>query len=112
MRDLGTLSALRGEVANHSIATTAAINSYSAIMADGVTVAEQGLQDQYVSQSLATTARAEVKLYTAAMLAAEENDIYSAALAQGRMTQANMTELARSFAKAFASSSFRTRCRN
>jgi signal transduction histidine kinase len=94
VRDLGTLSALRGEVAGRSIGTTAAINSYSAIMADGVTVAEQGLQEQYMSQSLATTARAEVKLYTAAMLAAEENDIYSAALAQGRMSQADLTEFA------------------
>lgn len=92
--DLRTLTALRGEVTGGSIGTTAAINSYSAIMADGVTVAEQGLQETYIGQSLATTARAEVKLYTAAMLAAEENDIYSADLARGRMSQADLTEFA------------------
>ncbi len=94
VRDLGTLSALRGQVAGRSIGTTAAINSYSAIMADGVTVAEQGIQETYIGQSLATTARAEVKLYTAGMLAAEENDIYSADLAQGGMSQADLVEFA------------------
>jgi signal transduction histidine kinase len=94
VKDLGTMSALRGEVAGSRIGTTAAINSYSAIMADGVSVAEQGIQETYISQSLATTARAEVKLYTAGMLAAEENDIYSAALAQGRMKQADLVEFA------------------
>src|SRR5215469_9093096 len=94
VRDLGALRALRGEVAGRSIGTTAAINSYSAMLADGVTVAEQGLQETYIGQSLATTARAEVKLYAAAMLAAEENDIYSVALAQGRMKQADLVEFA------------------
>jgi len=94
VRDLRALSVLRGDVARRSIGTTAAINSYSAILADGVTVAEQGLQETYIGQSLATTARAEVKLYNAAMLAAEENDIYSAALAQGHMSQADLTEFA------------------
>jgi len=92
--DLSTLSALRSEVAGRSVGTTAAINAYSAVMADGVTVAEQGLQEAYMSQSLAATARAEVKLYTAAMLATQENDIYSADLAQGRMSQADLTEFA------------------
>src|SRR5215469_16539306 len=66
VRDLDAVSALRGKVAGRSIGTTAAINSYSAILADGVTVAEQGLQETYIGQSLATTARAEVKLYAAA----------------------------------------------
>jgi signal transduction histidine kinase len=94
VRDLGTLSDLRAEVANQGIGSTAAINSYSAIMADGVTVAEQGLQENYMSQSLATTARAEVQLYTAAMLAAEENDIYSASLAQRHVSQADLAEFA------------------
>ena len=94
VRDLGTLPALRGEVASRSIGTTAAISSYSGILTDGVTVAEQGLQEQYMSQSLAATARAEVQLFTAAMLAAEENDIYSAALAQGHMAPAAGAEFA------------------
>jgi len=94
VQDLGSLSAVRGEVASRAIGTTAAINSYSAILTDGVTVAEQGLQETYIGQSLARTARAEIKLYTAAMLAAEENDIYSADLARGRMSQADLTEFA------------------
>jgi signal transduction histidine kinase len=94
VRDLGTLRALRGEVASRGIGTTAAINAYAAILNDGVTVAEQGLQEEYMSQSLATTARAEVQLYTAAMLATQENDIYSAALAQGHMTPAAGAEFA------------------
>src|SRR5215467_14472194 len=63
--DLSTLSALRSEVANRSIGTLAAINSYAAFLSDGVTVAEQGLQEQYMSQSLTATANAEVQLFTA-----------------------------------------------
>jgi signal transduction histidine kinase len=94
VRDLGTLRALRSEVTSRSIGTTAAINAYAVILNDGVTVAEQGLQEEYMSQSLATTARAEVQLYTAAMLATQENDIYSAALAQGHMAPAAGAEFA------------------
>src|SRR5215475_5646407 len=40
VRDLGTLDRLRSQVAARSIDTTAAINSYSAILNAGVTVAE------------------------------------------------------------------------
>jgi signal transduction histidine kinase len=83
-RDLGTLSALRGEVASSSISTTAAINDYSAIMDAGIPVAEQAIQETYIGESLATTARAEVNLFAAAMLAAEEGDLYSADLATGK----------------------------
>lgn len=90
----GPLQALRGQVASDGIARTAAINAYSAIMADGLRVGEQGIQVTYVSQSLATTARQEVNLYAAEMLALEENDIYSGDLAAGRMPAADQTEFA------------------
>ncbi len=93
-RDLGTLSALRAEVASGGISTTAAINDYSAIMDAGIPVAEQAIQETYIGQSLATTARAEVNLYAAAMIAAEENDLYSADLATGHMPTADVVEFA------------------
>ncbi len=94
VRDLGTLSALRADVASRSIGTTAAINDYSAIMDAGIPVAEQAIQETYIGQSLATTARAEVSLYAAAMIAAEENDLYSADLAAGHMPAADVIEFA------------------
>src|SRR5580692_1214272 len=65
----GPLQGLRSAVASGSIGRTAAINAYSGIMAAGLRVAEQSLQETFVSQSLATTARQEVNLYTAEMLA-------------------------------------------
>jgi signal transduction histidine kinase len=91
--DLGTLNTLRDEVTSSGIGATAAINQYSAIMADGVRVAEQGIQETYIGESLATTARAEVSLYTAAMLAAEENDLYSV-MAADQMPAADQIEFA------------------
>ncbi len=94
VQDLGTLSALRGEVASGTIGTTAAINDYSAIMDAAIPVAEQAIQETYIGQSLAATARAEVSLYAAAMLAAEENDIYSADLATRKMPPADVIEFA------------------
>jgi signal transduction histidine kinase len=94
VRDVGTLSALRGQVASRSIGTTAAINDYSSIMDAGIPVAEQAIQETYIGQSLATTARAEVNLYAAAMIAAEENDLYSAGLATGHMPTADVVEFA------------------
>jgi signal transduction histidine kinase len=94
VRDLGALSALRGQVASGRISTTAAINQYSAIMDAGIPVAEQAIQETYIGESLATTARAEVNLYAAAMLAAEENDLYSADLATGHMPAAEVIEFA------------------
>ena len=75
--DKATLQVLRADVVGGTIDRTATINDYSAVMADGVRVAEQSLQETFVSQSLATTARQEVSLYEAEMLALEENDIYS-----------------------------------
>jgi signal transduction histidine kinase len=93
-RDLGTLSALRGQVASDSISTTAAINQYSAVMDAAIPVAAQAIQETYIGESLATTARAEVNLYAAAMLAAEENDLYSADLATGHMPTADVVEFA------------------
>ncbi|MBO0837376.1 MAG: nitrate- and nitrite sensing domain-containing protein, partial [Actinobacteria bacterium] len=94
LSDLSALRALRGSVASRTIGSTAAINSYSGIMADGLGVAEQAIQETFISQSLATTARAEVKLYEAAMLAAEENDLYSADAATGGMPAADQIEFA------------------
>jgi signal transduction histidine kinase len=94
VQDLGMLSALRGQVASGSISTTAAINEYSAIMDAGIPVAAQAIQETYIGESLATTARAEVNLYAAAMLAAEENDLYSADLATGHMPTADVIEFA------------------
>ena len=89
-----TLQALRTEVASGAISRTAAINAYSAIMADGLRVAEQSLQETFVSQSLATTARQEVNLYAAEMLALEENDIYSGDAMAGQMPAADQKEFA------------------
>src|SRR5215469_6025844 len=60
--DKATLQVLRGDVVGGTIDRTATINDYSAVMADGVRVAEQSLQETFVSQSLATTARQEVSL--------------------------------------------------
>lgn len=88
------LPALRSEVASGTIGRTAAINAYSAIMANGLRVAEQSLQETFVSQSLATTARQEVNLYAAEMLALEENDIYSGDATAGQMPAADQKEFA------------------
>jgi signal transduction histidine kinase len=88
------LQALRSEVASGVIGRTAAINAYGAIMADGLRVAENSLQETFVSQSLATTARQEVNLYAAEMLALQENDIYSGDIMAGRMPAADQKEFA------------------
>jgi signal transduction histidine kinase len=90
----GRLQALRSEVTSGGIGRTAAINAYSAIMADGLRVGEQAIQQTYVSQSLATTARQEVNLYAADMLVLEENAIYSGDVAAGRMPAADQKEFA------------------
>jgi signal transduction histidine kinase len=90
----GPLQALRSEVTNGGIGRTGAINAYSAIMADGLQVGEQAIQQTYVSQSLATTARQEVNLYTAEMLVLEENDIYSGDAATGHLPAADQKEFA------------------
>lgn len=90
----GPLRALRGKVASGRINRTAAINAYSAIMADGLQVGEQAIQQTYVSQSLATTARQEVNLYAAEMLVLEENDIYSGDVTAGQMPAADQKEFA------------------
>jgi signal transduction histidine kinase len=92
--DDGPLQALRSEVVSGKIGRTAAINAYSAIMTDGLRVAEQSLQETYVSQSLAITARAEASLYGAEMIALEENDIYSGDVAAGQMPAADQKEFA------------------
>jgi signal transduction histidine kinase len=94
MDDKGTLQALRSGVAGGRIGRTATINDYSAIMADGIRVGEQSLQETYVSQSLATTARQEVSLYAVEMLVLEENDIYSGDLMAGQMPAADQKEFA------------------
>src|SRR5215472_5376816 len=90
--DQATLQTLRADVAGGTLGRTAAINDYSAVMADGVRVAEQSLQETFVSQSLATTARQEVSLYEAEMLALEENDIYSGDVAAGQLPAADQKE--------------------
>jgi signal transduction histidine kinase len=90
----GGLQALRSEVTSGGISRTAAINAYSAIMADGLRVGEQAIQQTYVSQSLATTARQEVNLYAAEMLVLEENAIYSGDVVAGRMPAADQKEFA------------------
>jgi signal transduction histidine kinase len=92
--DDGALQALRGQVASGSIGLTPAINAYSAIMTDGLHVAEQSLQETYVSQSLAITARAEASLFGAEMVALEENDIYSGDAMAGQMPAADQKEFA------------------
>ena len=90
----GRLQALRSEVTSGGIGRTAAINAYSAIMADGLRVGEQAIQQTYVSQSLATTARQEVNLYAAEMLVLEENAIYSGDVAAGHLPAADQKEFA------------------
>src|SRR5262249_25656641 len=92
--DKAALLVLRGDVVGGTIDRTAAINDYSAVMVDGVRVAEQSLQETFVSQSLATTARQEVSLYEAEMLALEENDIYSGDVAAGQFPAADQKEFA------------------
>jgi signal transduction histidine kinase len=88
------LPALRSQIAGGSVSRTDAVNDYSAIMADGIRVAEQSLQVSYMTQSLATTAQQEVSLYSAEMLALEENDLYSGDVMAGRMPAADRTEFA------------------
>jgi hypothetical protein len=90
--DRGRIRALRSAVASGRIGRTAAINAYSAIMSDGIRVAEQAIQQTYVSQSLATTARQEVNLYTAEMLVLQESDIYAGDA--GHMPAADQKEFA------------------
>jgi signal transduction histidine kinase len=90
--DRGRIHALRSTVASGGIGRTAAINAYSAIMSDGIRVAEQAIQQTYVSQPLATTARQEVNLYTAEMLVLQESDIYAADA--GHMPAADQKEFA------------------
>jgi signal transduction histidine kinase len=85
----GSLPALRGEVAHRVISATAAISRYSAIVTDGIQVITQSLQETYVSQSLATTARQEVNLYESEMLVLQENDVYTGAILAGRLPAAN-----------------------
>jgi signal transduction histidine kinase len=92
--DNGRLQTLRSEVLSNSIGRTAAINAYSAIMTDGQRVAEQSLQENYVSQPLAITARAEASLFEAEMVALEENAIYSGDVATGQMPTADQKEFA------------------
>jgi signal transduction histidine kinase len=92
--DSGRLQALRSEVLGHGIGRTAAINAYSAIMTDGQRVAEQSLQENYVSQPLAITARAEASLFEAEMVALQENAIYSGDLATGQVPAADQKEFA------------------
>jgi signal transduction histidine kinase len=94
VRDDVTLQNLRSEVASGIIGRTAAINAYGAVMSDGLRVAEQSLQETFVSQPLATTARQEVNLYAAEMLALQENDIYSGDVLAGRMPAADQKEFA------------------
>jgi len=94
LRDDVALRALRTGVVSGAIGRTAAINAYSAIMADGLRVAEHSLQETFVSQSLATTARQEVNLYAAEMIALQENDIYSGDIMAGRMPAADQKEFA------------------
>lgn len=86
--DARTLPALRSEVAGRAISPYAAISEYSAIVTDGIQVIAQSLQETYVSQSLAATARQEVNLYESEMLVLQENDVYTAAVLAGRLPAA------------------------
>ena len=85
----GALPALRREVADRAVGRDAAISRYSAIVTDGIQVIAQSLQETYVSQSLATTARQEVSLYESEMLVLQENDVYSGAILGGHMSAAD-----------------------
>jgi signal transduction histidine kinase/CHASE3 domain sensor protein len=85
----GALPALRREVTGRAVGRDAAISRYSAIVTDGIQVIAQSLQETYVSQSLATTARQEVSLYESEMLVLQENDVYSGAILGGHMSAAD-----------------------
>lgn len=84
-----SLPGLRTEVAGRVIGMAAAISRYSAIVTDGIQVIAHSLQETYVSQSLATTARQEVNLYESEMLVLQENDVYSGAVLAGRLQEAD-----------------------
>jgi signal transduction histidine kinase len=90
--DRSQLPALRDEVSGGGIGPTGAVNDYTAIMDEGIRVAEQSLQTSYMTLSLATTAREEVALYEADMIALEEGDIYAGDMMTGRMPAADRTE--------------------
>jgi signal transduction histidine kinase len=85
LADAGTLPALRSEVADRAISSSSVITRYSAIVSEGIAVIAQSLQETYVSQSLAATARQEVNLYESEMLILQENDVYTAAVLAGRL---------------------------
>ncbi|MGH3263713.1 MAG: nitrate- and nitrite sensing domain-containing protein, partial [Trebonia sp.] len=84
-----TLPTIRAEVTGRRISTAAAISRYSVIVSDGIQVIGQSLQEAYVSQSLASTARQEVNLYESEMLVLQENDVYTGAVLAGRLTPAD-----------------------
>jgi signal transduction histidine kinase len=88
LADARTLPALRSEVADRGISSSAVITKYSAIVSDGIQVIAQSLQETYVSQSLAATSRQEVNLYESEMLVLQENDVYTAAVLAGRLSAA------------------------
>ena len=92
--DLVALNATRHDVVTHSAEAIAVIKQYSVIMKDGLSVAAQAIQENYTDQSLAATARADVRLYQAALLASEEGAIYAADVADGNMTQGDQTSFA------------------
>ena len=85
----GALPRLRSEVADRTVSPDSVISQYSAIVTDGIRVIAQSLQEAYVSQSLATTARQEVNLYESEMLVLQENDVYSSSILTGRLSAAD-----------------------
>ena len=89
LTDTGALPVLRSEVAGRTVSRASAISQYSAIVSDGIRVIAQSLQETYVSQSLATTARQEVSLYESEMLVLQESDVYSGAILAGHMSAAD-----------------------
>jgi signal transduction histidine kinase len=89
LADVRTLPALRDQVAGRAVSSSSVITRYSAIVSDGIAVIAQSLQETYMSQSLATTARQEVNLYESEMLVLQENDVYTAAVLAGRLPAAS-----------------------
>jgi signal transduction histidine kinase len=93
--DLVALNLTRHQVVTHSAEAIGVIKQYSVIMNDGLSVAVQAIQENYTDQSLAATARADVRLYQAALLASEEGAFYAADVADGNMTPGDQISFAK-----------------
>jgi signal transduction histidine kinase len=92
--DLDALSVTRQQVGAGSGEAIEVIKHYAVIISDGLRVSGQAIEENYTDQSLAPTARAEVQLDQAAVLASEEDEFYAADVTDGTMTPADQITFA------------------